>query len=152
MKDLGCPDSHRFTFGYALLIFSVPLLSPGMLRSNPLSPGPLRNLNIALLHMLSLSLIGYREPMLQIRGMHTLIQDQDISKHDFIFYSDRLIRLVVEHGLGHLPFTEKQVVTPTGSVYTGVDFCKKFCGVFIVRRLDDVTLAQLLLPSIPARQ
>ncbi|GMJ08860.1 uridine kinase/uracil phosphoribosyltransferase 1, uridine/cytidine kinase 1, URIDINE KINASE-LIKE 1 [Hibiscus trionum] len=69
----------------------------------------------------------------QIRGMHTLIRDQEISKHDFVFYSDRLIRLVVEHGLGHLPFTEKQVITPTGSIYTGVDFCKKLCGVSIVR-------------------
>ncbi|CAN1321679.1 Uridine/cytidine kinase UKL1, chloroplastic [Linum perenne] len=69
----------------------------------------------------------------QIRGMHTLIRDREISKHDFVFYSDRLIRLVVEHGLGHLPFTEKQIVTPTGSVYTGVDFCKKLCGVSIVR-------------------
>ncbi|KAJ0732086.1 putative transferase [Helianthus annuus] len=69
----------------------------------------------------------------QIRGMHTLIRDKDISKHDFVFYSDRLIRLVVEHGLGHLPFTEMQVVTPTGSVYSGVDFCKKLCGVSIVR-------------------
>ncbi|MBA0822550.1 hypothetical protein Goarm_019346, partial [Gossypium armourianum] len=69
----------------------------------------------------------------QIRGMHTLIRDRDISKHDFVFYSDRLIRLVVEHGLGHLPFTEKQVVTPTATVYTGVDFCKKLCGVSIVR-------------------
>ncbi|XP_059662352.1 uridine kinase-like protein 3 isoform X1 [Cornus florida] len=69
----------------------------------------------------------------QIRGMHTLIRDSQISKHDFIFYSDRLIRLVVEHGLGHLPFTEKQVITPTGSVYTGVDFCKRLCGVSIIR-------------------
>ncbi|KAH7522846.1 hypothetical protein JRO89_XSUnG0097500 [Xanthoceras sorbifolium] len=69
----------------------------------------------------------------QIRGMHTLIRDREISKHDFVFYSDRLIRLVVEHGLGHLPFTEKQIVTPTGSLYTGVDFCKKLCGVSIVR-------------------
>ncbi|KVI09215.1 Phosphoribulokinase/uridine kinase [Cynara cardunculus var. scolymus] len=69
----------------------------------------------------------------QIRGMHTLIRDREISKHDFVFYSDRLIRLVVEHGLGHLPFTEMQVVTPTGSVYSGVDFCKKLCGVSIVR-------------------
>ncbi|KAG2241993.1 hypothetical protein Bca52824_096166 [Brassica carinata] len=69
----------------------------------------------------------------QIRGMHTLIREKDISKHDFVFYSDRLIRLVVEHGLGHLPFTEKQVVTPTGSVYSGVDFCKKLCGVSIIR-------------------
>nr|CAB3481528.1 unnamed protein product [Digitaria exilis] len=69
----------------------------------------------------------------QIRGMHTLIRDSNITTPDFVFYSDRLIRLVVEHGLGHLPFTEKQVVTPTGSVYMGVDFCKKLCGVSIVR-------------------
>ncbi|CAL9219043.1 unnamed protein product [Arabidopsis halleri] len=69
----------------------------------------------------------------QIRGMHTLIRDSNTTKHDFIFYSDRLIRLVVEHGLGHLPFTEKQVVTPTGSVYSGVDFCKKLCGVSVIR-------------------
>ncbi|QCD78116.1 uridine kinase-like protein 4 [Vigna unguiculata] len=69
----------------------------------------------------------------QIRGMHTLIRDAQTTKHDFVFYSDRLIRLVVEHGLGHLPFTEKQVVTPTGSVYTGVDFCKRLCGVSVIR-------------------
>ncbi|KAH7545441.1 hypothetical protein FEM48_Zijuj01G0094300 [Ziziphus jujuba var. spinosa] len=69
----------------------------------------------------------------QIRGMHTLIRDSQTTKHDFVFYADRLIRLVVEHGLGHLPFTEKQVVTPTGSVYTGVDFCKRLCGVSVIR-------------------
>eukprot|EP00250_Pteridium_aquilinum_P000409 c10452_g1_i1 orf=103-1191(+) len=69
----------------------------------------------------------------QIRGMHTLIRDQETTKHNFVFYADRLIRLVVEHGLGHLPFTEKQVITPTGSVYTGVDFCKQLCGVSIIR-------------------
>ncbi|XP_073039659.1 uridine kinase-like protein 3 [Primulina eburnea] len=69
----------------------------------------------------------------QIRGMHTLIRDAEATKHDFVFYSDRLIRLVVEHGLGHLPFTEKPVITPTGSMYTGVDFCKRLCGVSVIR-------------------
>ncbi|WOK94473.1 uridine kinase-like protein 4 [Canna indica] len=69
----------------------------------------------------------------QIRGMHTLIRDAKTTKHDFIFYSDRLIRLVVEHGLGHLPFNEKQVTTPTGSVYTGVEFCKRLCGISVIR-------------------
>ncbi|KAG6407405.1 hypothetical protein SASPL_130396 [Salvia splendens] len=71
----------------------------------------------------------------QIRGMHTLIRDAQTTKHDFVFYSDRLIRLVVEHGLGHLPFTEKQVITPTGSVYTGVDFCKRLCGASVIRSI-----------------
>ncbi|CAJ2666031.1 unnamed protein product [Trifolium pratense] len=69
----------------------------------------------------------------QIKGMHTLIRDVGTTKHDFVFYSDRLIRLVVEHGLGHLPFTEKQVTTPTGSVYSGVVFCSRLCGVSIIR-------------------
>lgn len=69
----------------------------------------------------------------QIRGMHTIIRDQRTTNPDFVFYADRLIRLVVEHGLGHLPFTEKQVTTPTGSVYCGVDFCKNLCGVSIIR-------------------
>lgn len=32
--------------------------------------------------------------LLQIRGMHTLIRDAETTKHDFIFYADRLIRLV----------------------------------------------------------
>ncbi|KAJ0667798.1 putative transferase [Helianthus annuus] len=69
----------------------------------------------------------------QLRGMHTLIRNAKTRKHDFVFYADRLIRLVVEHGLGHLPFTEKQIVTPTGSIYTGVVFCKRLCGVSIIR-------------------
>lgn len=69
----------------------------------------------------------------QIRGMHTLIRDVKTTKHDFVFYADRLIRLVVEQGLGQLPFTEKQIITPTGSVYTGVAFCRRLCGVSIIR-------------------
>ncbi|CBI15645.3 unnamed protein product, partial [Vitis vinifera] len=68
----------------------------------------------------------------QIRGMHTLIRDKEISKHDFVFYSDRLIRLVVKHGLGYLPFLEKQEVTPTG-YKEKFEFCKKLCGVSIIR-------------------
>ncbi|KAI3506607.1 hypothetical protein L1887_21167 [Cichorium endivia] len=30
----------------------------------------------------------------QIRGMHTLIRDAQTTKHDFVFYADRLIRLI----------------------------------------------------------
>ena len=40
---------------------------------------------------------------------------------------------VVEAGLGHLPFTEKSVITPTGRTYVGVDFAKMLCGVSIIR-------------------
>ena len=44
------------------------------------------------------------------------------------------IAQVVEAGLGHLPFYERTVITPTGHQYVGVDFAKKLCGVSIIRR------------------
>jgi len=69
----------------------------------------------------------------QIRGMHTIIRDRETTTPDFVFYADRLLRLVVEAGLGHLPFAEKTVVTPTAHRYVGVDFAKKLCGVSIIR-------------------
>merc|ERR1712054_595920 len=50
----------------------------------------------------------------QIRGMHTIIRNKDTSINDFIFYADRLIKIVVEAGLGLLPFTETTITTPTG--------------------------------------
>jgi len=65
--------------------------------------------------------------------MHTIIRDKNTDKNDFVFYSDRLIRLLVEAGLGHLPFKEKSVVTPTGRTYVGVEFAKKLCGVSVIR-------------------
>ena len=37
-------------------------------------------------------------PQFQIRGMHTIIRDRKVNRSDFVFYSDRIIRLVVEHG------------------------------------------------------
>jgi uridine kinase len=49
--------------------------------------------------------------------MHTIIRDATSSKNDFVFYADRLNRLIVEAGLGHLPFTEKIVKTPTGAQF-----------------------------------
>ena len=72
-------------------------------------------------------------PQFQIRGMHTIIRDRRVNRSDFVFYSDRIIRLVVEHGLGHLPFSEQVVLTPTGDQYKGVTFCSKLCGVSIIR-------------------
>lgn len=69
----------------------------------------------------------------QIRGMHTIIRDANTTTVDFIFYADRLLRLVVEAGLGHLPFRERIVTTPTGQLYVGVEFAKRICGVSIIR-------------------
>ena len=72
-------------------------------------------------------------PNFQIRGMHTIIRSARCVRSDFVFYSDRLIRLVVEHALGHLPFKNESVRTPNGDAYDGVCFSKKICGVSIIR-------------------
>eukprot|EP00878_Enallax_costatus_P013746 GHUV01014377.1.p1 GENE.GHUV01014377.1~~GHUV01014377.1.p1 ORF type:complete len:419 (+),score=148.45 GHUV01014377.1:563-1819(+) len=53
----------------------------------------------------------------QIRGMHTIVRDATSTKNDFVFYADRLNRLIIEAGLGHLPFKEKIVKTPTGQMH-----------------------------------
>jgi len=41
--------------------------------------------------------------------------------------------MLVETALGHLPFNETTVTTPTGKAYSGVSFARKLCGVSIIR-------------------
>uniref|UniRef100_A0A9J8BML9 Uridine-cytidine kinase n=2 Tax=Cyprinus carpio TaxID=7962 RepID=A0A9J8BML9_CYPCA len=39
----------------------------------------------------------------QVRGMHTIIRNKETSRDEFIFYSKRLMRLLIEHALSFLP-------------------------------------------------
>lgn len=49
----------------------------------------------------------------QLEALYTIIRDRTTSRGDFLFYSDRIIRLLVEEGLNHLPVVPKTVETPT---------------------------------------
>ncbi|KAF8833942.1 PRTase-like protein [Paxillus ammoniavirescens] len=69
----------------------------------------------------------------QLEALYTIIRDKKTSRGDFIFYSNRIIRLLVEEGLNHLPVIPKAVETPTGSKYEGVGFEGRICGVSILR-------------------
>jgi len=73
------------------------------------------------------------ESTMQIRGMHTKIRERSTPRTDFVFYADRLIRLIVEAALGQLPFEETTVTTPSGDLYLGVSFARRLCGVSIIR-------------------
>jgi Uracil phosphoribosyltransferase len=53
----------------------------------------------------------------QLEALFTIIRDKNTSRGDFLFYSDRIIRLLVEEGLNHLPVVPKVVETPTVSRY-----------------------------------
>ncbi|KAJ9300293.1 hypothetical protein DTO271G3_2410 [Paecilomyces variotii] len=69
----------------------------------------------------------------QLIALLTMIRDQKTGRADFIFYSNRIIRLLVEEGLNHLPVVEQSVTTPVGRSYLGVRFQGKICGVSIMR-------------------
>ena len=65
--------------------------------------------------------------------VNRMIRDKKTGRADFIFYSNRIIRLLVEEGLNHLPVVEHSVTTPVGRAYLGVKFEGKICGVSIMR-------------------
>ncbi|GAB0491184.1 hypothetical protein MMPV_002436 [Pyropia vietnamensis] len=69
----------------------------------------------------------------QVRGLHTIFRAAETSREDVVFYSNRLTRLVVEEGLGLLPFARKVVTTPTGGEYHGVGFVAGLAAVSLVR-------------------
>jgi len=69
----------------------------------------------------------------QLEALYTIIRDRETKREDFIFYSDRIIRILVEEGLNLLPTKPKRIVTPTDSKFIGQEFIGKICAVSIVR-------------------
>ncbi|XP_063363614.1 uridine-cytidine kinase-like 1 isoform X1 [Cydia amplana] len=70
----------------------------------------------------------------QVQGLHTFIRNKDTPRDEFIFYSKRLMRLVIEFALSLLPYSERTVETPQGFSYKGRKCdVEKICGVSILR-------------------
>nr|XP_033792777.1 uridine-cytidine kinase-like 1 isoform X1 [Geotrypetes seraphini] len=70
----------------------------------------------------------------QVRGMHTIIRNKDTNRDEFIFYSKRLMRLLIEHALSFLPLKPVTVETPQGTIYEGKRFHRqRITGVSILR-------------------
>uniref|UniRef100_A0A673GGH8 Uridine-cytidine kinase-like 1 n=1 Tax=Sinocyclocheilus rhinocerous TaxID=307959 RepID=A0A673GGH8_9TELE len=70
----------------------------------------------------------------QVRGLHTIIRNKDTSRDEFIFYSKRLMRLLIEHALSFLPSKACFVQTPQGQEYEGRRFRGKgITGVSVLR-------------------
>ncbi|XP_026197130.1 uridine-cytidine kinase-like 1 isoform X1 [Anabas testudineus] len=80
----------------------------------------------------------------QVRGMHTIIRNKETNRDEFIFYSKRLMRLLIEHALSFLPLKPVSVETPQGSVYEGKRLSgKRITGVSILRAGE--TMEQALM-------
>ena len=69
----------------------------------------------------------------QLHTLLTIIRDKETKRNDFIFYADRINRLLVEEGLNFLPTREKIIETRTGKQYIGSEFIGKICAVPIIR-------------------
>ena len=93
--------------------------------------------------------------------MHTFIRDKDVSRDEFIFYSKRLMRLLIEFALSFLPYKHTTVETAPNVVYTGKELnCDKICGVSILRAgetmeqalcdvLKNVRIGKILIQTNP---
>uniref|UniRef100_A0A671NTQ2 uridine/cytidine kinase n=1 Tax=Sinocyclocheilus anshuiensis TaxID=1608454 RepID=A0A671NTQ2_9TELE len=80
----------------------------------------------------------------QVRGMHTIIRNKETSRDEFIFYSKRLMRLLIEDALSFLPLKPVSVETPQGTVYEGKRLSgKRITGVSILRAGE--TMEQALM-------
>lgn len=85
----------------------------------------------------------------QVIALHTIIRNKDTSIRDFVLYSNRLFRLILEYAIGFLPFETSIVVTPTNKEYEGKTLCNNICGVSIMRG-GDAMAAELrtMIPDI----
>ncbi|XP_059211977.1 uridine-cytidine kinase-like 1 isoform X2 [Centropristis striata] len=80
----------------------------------------------------------------QVRGMHTIIRNKETNRDEFIFYSKRLMRLLIEHALSFLPLKPVSVETPQGGVYNGKRLSgQRITGVSILRAGE--TMEQALM-------
>ncbi|VDM38982.1 unnamed protein product [Toxocara canis] len=69
----------------------------------------------------------------QVRGLHTFIRNRKTSRDEFIFYSERLMRILIENAMNFMPFMAVTVKTPNGQTFSGKRCTAEICGVSIMR-------------------
>ncbi|GAB5361211.1 hypothetical protein AAMO2058_000694000 [Amorphochlora amoebiformis] len=74
----------------------------------------------------------------QALALHTIIRDRATARDDFVFYSNRIIRLLIEQALSKLPFVRTVVMTPTDAPFHGFEFRHRVVGVSIMRAGDSM--------------
>lgn len=69
----------------------------------------------------------------QVRGLQAIVRDRHADRDDFVFYSKRLMRILMEKTMSLLPYEPYECETPDGNKYQGTKFKGAFCGVSILR-------------------
>lgn len=69
----------------------------------------------------------------QVRGLQAIIRDKNADRDGFVFYSKRLMRILMEKTMSLLPFESVECTTPNEKPYKGMRFNGTLCGVSILR-------------------
>ncbi|GMT00640.1 hypothetical protein PENTCL1PPCAC_22814, partial [Pristionchus entomophagus] len=80
-------------------------------------------------------------PTNQVQELQTILLDRTTEHARFVFYADRLMRLVVEEALNQLPVTQVTVTTPTHCKYKGLKFARGNTGVSLCRSGEAMEIA-----------
>ncbi|KAL7388633.1 hypothetical protein ABVT39_018211 [Epinephelus coioides] len=80
----------------------------------------------------------------QLEKREITVRNKETNRDEFIFYSKRLMRLLIEHALSFLPLKPVSVETPQGGIYNGKRLSgKRITGVSILRAGE--TMEQALM-------
>ena len=70
----------------------------------------------------------------QVKGLQAIIRNREADRDDFVFYSRRLMRILIEKAMSLLPFEAYTCSTHRGTNYTGTRYAGAgVCGVSILR-------------------
>ncbi|MFH4973677.1 hypothetical protein AB6A40_000386 [Gnathostoma spinigerum] len=69
----------------------------------------------------------------QVLGLHTFIRNKNTPRDELIFYTDRLIRILIENAMNFMPFEDIEVQTVDGLRYNGKRRSTDICGIAIMR-------------------
>lgn len=72
----------------------------------------------------------------QLKVLYTVIREKSTRRNEFIFFADRIIRILVEEGLNLLPIKQKNIKTFMGLPFDGSEFEGKICAISILRAGD----------------
>lgn len=73
-----------------------------------------------------------------LTSLHTKARNRKAEQSEFVFYSDRIIRLLLEAASELLPYTSHNIQTPIGDIYNGAILNTKFCGVSVIRAGESI--------------
>ncbi|KAF8211825.1 PRTase-like protein [Mycena galopus ATCC 62051] len=91
----------------------------------------------------------------QLEALYTIIRSKETSRGDFLFYSDRIIRLLVEEGLNHLPVVKKicgvSILRAGEAMEAGLrEVCRSVrIGKILIQRDEETALPKLFYSKFP---